>query len=167
MMKRRLVIKSLVLSSGALITLPYCSNENFKYSNLNLIDSELETISYVSDFILKDNQVNFPTLDKRVDFILNTINYCYKNEEIKKFLDGFSKFKTEVKYYGNKKFNDLSIIDKKSIITNGFNSNDNLNFFVENIKSLSLRHFTTSENYMKNYLNYEFIPNRYLGTVKI
>ena len=167
MMKRRLVIKSLVLSSGALITLPYCSNENCKYSNLNLIDSELETISYVSDFILKDNQYNFPTPDKRVDFILNTINYCYKNEEIKKFLDGFSKFKTEVKYYGNKKFNDLSIIDKKSIISNGFNSNDNLNFFFENIKSLSLRHFTTSENYMKNYLNYEFIPNRYLGTIKI
>ena len=53
MMKRRLVIKSLVLSSGALITLPYCSSKNFKYSNLNLIDSELETISYVSDFILK------------------------------------------------------------------------------------------------------------------
>ena len=127
----------------------------------------METISSVSDFILKDNQYNFPTPDKRVDFILNTINYCYKNEEIKKFLDGFSKFKTEVKYYGNKKFNDLSIIDKKSIISNGFNNNDNLKFFVENIKSLSLSHFTTSENYMKNYLNYEFIPNRYLGTVKI
>ena len=125
-MKRRLVIKSLVLSSGALITLPYCSSENFKYSNLNLIDSELETISYVSDFILKDNQYNFPTPDKRVDFILNTINYCYKNEEIKKFLDGFSKFKTEVKYYGNKKFNDLSIISglilfSEFILTLGYN----------------------------------------------
>jgi len=167
MMKRRLAIKSIVLSSGALLTLPYCSNENYKYSNLNLIDSELKTISDVSKFILKDNQYKFPTPDKRGDFILNTINYCYKNEEIKKFLDGFSKFKTEVKYYGNKKFNDLSIIDKKSIISNGFNSNDNHNFFLENIKSLSLRHFTTSENYMKSYLNYEFIPNRYLGTVKI
>ena len=167
MMKRRLAIKSIVLSSGALLTLPYCSNENYKYSNLNLIDSELKTISDVSKFILKDNQYKFPTPDKRGDFILNTINYCYKNDEIKKFLDGFSKFKTEVKYYGNKKFNDLSIIDKKSIITIGFNSNNNLNFFIENIKSLSLRHFTTSENYMKNYLNYEFIPNRYLGTVKI
>jgi hypothetical protein len=137
-----------VLSSGSLITLPYCSSENFKYSNLNLIDSELETISYVSDFILKDNQYNFPTPDKRVDFILNTINYCYKNEEIKNLII-------------------CQLLIKKSIISNGFNSNDSLNFFFENIKSLSLRHFTTSESYMKNYLNYEFIPNRYLGTVKI
>jgi len=167
MMNRRLVLKSLVLSSGAILTLPYCSSENYKYSNLNLKDSELKTISDVSDFILKDNQYEFPTPDKREDFILNTINYCYKNDEIKKILDGFSKFKTEVKLYGNKKFNDLSIIEKKSIISIGFNSNNNLKFFVENIKSLSLKHFTTSENYMKNYLNYEFIPNRYLGTVKI
>ena len=167
MMNRRLVLKSLVLSSGAILTLPYCSSKNYKYSNLNLKDSELKTISDVSDFILKDNQYEFPTPDKREDFILNTINYCYKNDEIKKILDGFSKFKTEVKLYGKKKFNDLSIIEKKSIISIGFNSNNNLKFFVENIKSLSLKHFTTSENYMKNYLNYEFIPNRYLGTVKI
>ena len=121
----------------------------------------------MSDFILKDNQYEFPTPDKRGDFILNTINYCYKDDEIKKILDGFSKFKIEVKSYGNKEFNDLSIIEKKSIISIGFNSNNNLKFFVENIKSLSLKHFTSSENYMKNYLNYEFIPNRYLGTVKI
>ena len=167
MMERRLAIKSLVLSSGALLTLPYCSNENNKYSNINLKDSELKTISDVSDFILNDNQYEFPTPDKREDFILNTINYCYKNDEIEKILDGFSKFKTEVKYYGNKKFNDLTIIDKKTIISAGFNSNNNLKFFLENLKSLSLKHFTTSENYMKNYLNYEFIPNRYLGTVKI
>ena len=166
-MKRRFAIKSLVLSSGVLLTIPYCSNENLKYSNLNLRNSELKTISDVSDFILKDNQYEFPTPDKRGDFILNTINYCYKDDEIKKILDGFSKFKTEVKSYGNKEFNDLSIIEKKSIISIGFNSNNNLKFFVENIKSLSLKHFTSSENYMKNYLNYEFIPNRYLGTVKI
>lgn len=167
MMKRRLAIKSLVLSSGALLTFPYCSDNKYKYSNLNLKDSELETIFNVSDFILKDNQYEFPTPDNRGDFILNTINHCYKNDEIKKILDGFSKFKNNVKNFGNKKFIDLSIIDKKSIISSGFNSDGNLKFFVENIKSLSLRHFTTSENYMKNYLNYEFIPNRYLGTVKI
>ena len=61
MMNRRLVLKSLVLSSGAILTLPYCSSENYKYSNLNLKYSELKTISDVSDFILKDNQYEFPT----------------------------------------------------------------------------------------------------------
>ena len=35
------------------------------------------------------------------------------------------------------------------------------------IKEFSILHFETSENYMKNYLNFEFMPGRYNGKVQV
>ena len=40
-----------------------------------------------------------------------------------------------------------------------------LGYFMRKNREWSLRHFMTSERYMVEYLNYEFIPNRYFGCV--
>ena len=39
--------------------------------------------------------------------------------------------------------------------------------FLNHLKTYSLLHFETSENYMKNYLNFEFMPGRYYGKVPV
>ena len=55
----------------------------------------------------------------------------------------------------------ISFIDKSSL------SKNPSSFFIETLKKYSLLHFESSENYMIDYLNFEFIPGRYLGSVSI
>ena len=40
-------------------------------------------------------------------------------------------------------------------------------FFINTTKHLSITHFTTSEFYLTEYLNYEYAPSRYIGCVTI
>ena len=58
-----------------------------------------------------------------------------------------------------------------SLIFDNINSLDGISekirFFINTTKDLSITHFTTSEFYMTEYLNYEYAPSRYIGCISI
>ena len=84
------------------------------------------------------------------------VNCCLDSKERSKFLNGFEAFQN------------LIIDDQETIITSYLNKEkSDIGLFLNYLKDYSVLHFETSENYMKNYLNFEFMPGRYNGSVQI
>ena len=54
-----------------------------------------------------------------------------------------------------------------NFLTSEYESKSNSLFFLDTLKNYSILHFETSENYMLDYLKFEFIPGRYEGKVLI
>ena len=68
----------------------------------------------------------------------------------------------------NERFEKLQINQKQEFILKGLENNKpEIKMFLNFIKEFSILHFETSENYMKNYLNFEFMPGRYNGKVQV
>ena len=54
-----------------------------------------------------------------------------------------------------------------SLLQNAEGNSDNLNHFFSTTYDLTKHHFTTSEYFMINHLEFEFIPGRYLGCIEV
>jgi uncharacterized protein YggL (DUF469 family) len=96
------------------------------------------------------------------------INDCLDNERRIEFSVGLNSFQNEIFEVKKNNFHDLSLEEKNNIVAKFINNEKSeIGIFLNYLKHYSLIHFETSENYMINYLNYEFMPGRYDGRVKI
>ena len=166
-MKRSKALQNIVITSTFFASLPYCESYDFKYENLFLKKGDDFLLESISKFILPLKKNKFKTVDTRIIFLLTMVNDCFSPDEISNFLIGLDQLKLEIKKHNTNSFDYLEKKTKEKIIGNAFGSKREINFFINSIKQLSLRHFMTSENYMKKYLNYEFLPNRYFGKVPV
>ena len=95
-------------------------------------------------------------------------NDCLLKNERKLFEEGFEFFQLSISSERNERFEKLQINQKQEFILKGIESNKpEIKIFLNYIKEFSILHFETSENYMKNYLNFEFMPGRYNGKVQV
>ena len=95
-------------------------------------------------------------------------NDCLLKKERKLFEQGFEFFKSSLSSERNGRFEKLQINQKQEFILKGLENNKpEIKMFLSFIKEFSILHFETSENYMKNYLNFEFMPGRYNGKVQV
>ena len=169
-MKRRSALQKIAWVSGGIAMLPYyCSSqpEITAYSNLPIAISERNLINLLSNLILPEDPERFPTIESRLDFVLTRVNDGFDSQEISDYLFGMTEFRKHVTVTYGTSFEDLVEVDQLACIGKTSDCSDEKSFFVSTIKRHSLRHFTTSENYMKNYLNFEFMPGRYNGCVSV
>ena len=170
-MLRRIALKNIATITGSTFILPYgCDFETgivfsnfigFKKKHLNLIAS-------ISEFILPSDMKNFPTPENRLHFIMTMANDCLLKKERKLFEEGFEFFQLSLSSERNERFERLQINQKQEFFLKGIESNKpEIKMFLNFIKEFSILHFETSENYMKNYLNFEFMPGRYNGKVQV
>ena len=78
-MNRRSAIRNVGFLSGGIFLLPYAceTTPELIYSNFPLIKrKEQNVIGQICNLILAEDPVNFPTPEKRVDFVLTMINDC-------------------------------------------------------------------------------------------
>lgn len=171
MIRRRKALKNIGLITGGILTLPYhCSFEpQISYSNFPLLKKkEQDLIADICDIILPTDFNNFPTPEIREHFVLTMINDCLDNEKRIEFSVGLNSFQNEIFEVKKNNFHDLSIDEKNNIVAKFIdNEKSEIGIFLNYLKHYSLIHFETSENYMINYLNYEFMPGRYHGGVKV
>ncbi len=171
MIRRRKALKNIGLITGGILTLPYnCSFETqISYSNFPLLKKkEQDLIADICDIILPTDFNNFPTPETREHFVLTMINDCLENEKRIEFSVGLNSFQNEILEVKKNNFHDLSLDEKNNIVANFIdNEKSEIGIFLNYLKHYSLIHFETSENYMINYLNYEFMPGRYDGGVKV
>jgi len=166
-MNRRIAIKHIGLLTGGFVIFPYACNvePQIIYSNLPTIKGvQQNTIGYICNIILPEDVINFPTLESRQEFVLTMVNDCYTQSKLEKFIEGFERTSSQI---NDLKFDNLSLEEQISFIDRQSQSNDSSSFFLTTLKKYSLLHFESSENYMIDYLNFEFIPGRYLGSVSI
>jgi len=180
-MKRRNAIKNLVFISGGIGLLPSCNWDLQSiptYDNLLLDKDRWNFINTVSNTILPAPIANAPLEEMPTHFVLTSINDCFSPKEITKFLDGCAAFQsTYHEKYGKKSEQLKDFIsqilfieeedeekekeEKKKRLT------DPQFYFLDAIKGLRLRHFTSQENFLKNNLAFEFVPARFSGCVSV
>jgi|TARA_B110000977_G_scaffold53847_1_gene73304 hypothetical protein len=169
-MKRRSALQKIAWVSGGIAMLPYyCSTQSeiTVYNNLPIAISDRNLINLLSNLILPEDPESFPTMESRLDFVLTQVNDGFDSQEISDYLFGMTAFRKHVMATYGTSFEDLVELDQLACIGKTIDCSDEKSFFVSTIKRHSLRHFTTSENYMKNYLNFEFMPGRYNGCVSV
>ena len=169
-MKRRSALQKIAWVSGGIAMLPYyCSTQSeiTVYNNLPIAISDRNLINLLSNLILPEDPESFPTMESRLDFVLTQVNDGFDSQEISDYLFGMTAFRKHVMATYGTSFEGLVELDQLACIGKTIDCSDEKSFFVSTIKRHSLRHFTTSENYMKKYLNFEFMPGRYNGCVSV
>jgi hypothetical protein len=110
----------------------------------------------------------FQTLEPRANYILNILNDCTPQLEVEEFNAGLQQFEEYIdqNYRGridttaedelDKLFSELKASEDEAIVN-----------FYATTRNLAKQHFTTSEKYMTEQLEFKFIPGPYLGCVTI
>ena len=170
-MLRRIALKNIAIMTGSTFILPYgCDFETgIVYSNfIGFKKKDLNLVASISEFILPSDKKNFPTPENRLHFIMTMANDCLTKKERKLFEEGFDFFQLSLSLERNERFEWLQKNQKQEFILKGFeNSKPEIKLFLNFIKEFSILHFETSENYMKDYLNFEFMPGHYDGKVQV
>lgn len=171
-MKRRQAIQSLATISMGVVFLPSCEvgSSGPVYSNLPFTNNQRELIGELVDIILPKEDLEVTTPESTLDFVLTMVNDCYAPDDIQKFQAGFSEFETYLDQNYRKNLQKVGPEDQKELLAYLENSEDlseSLDFFYNNTKRLTIQHFTSSNFFMTGYLDFEFVPGRYIGCASV
>ncbi len=170
-MQRREAIQNMILAATGLALLPSCDTEEIPtYSRIPLERDQYRTIDYLTKAILPKDEEQFPTPEKTVDYVLTVVNDCYDPEDVEKFSVGvveLSQYLDEKQGKSLQKLDDEQLDQVFADLESGEGLTENLKYFYTTTRGLVIQHFTGSEQFMKQYLDFEFAPNRYLGCVAV
>ena len=164
-MKRRKAIQTIALGVGGLGLLNHCTSTPTASSILEEKDQKL--VELLTEAILPAKSEEFPTLETRMEFILNQMGGNLTAEELEGYKQGLDIFQGLVEQTFLKPYEALDFDTQNYTIQRALGHPGELGFFMRKNRQWSLRHFMTSERYMTEFLNYEFIPNRHLGCVTV
>jgi hypothetical protein len=102
-----------------------------------------------------------------MEYLLNQIEGALTMEELDGYQRGLIIFKGLVEQTFLMPYEELDFKTQNYTILRALNHPGELGFFMQKNRKWSLHHFRTSERYMTEFLNFEFIPNRHLGCVPV
>ena len=164
-MNRKKAIQTMILGAGSIGIFCYCEFNISIPSILKKSDEDL--VSLLSEAILPSKNNEFPTPESRIQFILNQLGGGLTSQEFGSYNRGLKRFKGLIERTFLKTYQDLDSDIQNFTIQRALYDNGDLGYFMQKNRQWSLRHFTTSERYMTEFLNYEFIPTRHLGCVAL
>jgi len=134
----------------------YLNGRHKKY--LNKISETFLPVSGISE------KIGMPA-----DFILTMLNDLMKPEEIEQFAIGFDQYKllmetSQLKIRSSDPREILAVVEST---LEASPPEEELVFFINTTKDLSIWHFVSSEYYMTEYLNYKLIPGPFQGCPSI
>ena len=162
-MNRRIAIRNILIATAGTIMLPSCSK--LKVPGF-LMDGKLLLDKNHKDYLQNISETFLPIrgisekIGSAQDFILTILNDNFSPENIQMFATGFEQYK--------------DLMDKSKLIINSTNfekaipivenilkdeaPNEELVYFINTTKDLSVRNLMTSEYYMTEYLDYTLVP---------
>ena len=164
-MKRRKAVQTIALGIGGLGFLSHCTSTPALPTILEIKDQHL--LGLLTEAILPAKSEEFPTQETRMEFILNQMGGNLTVEEMEGYKQGLDIFQGLVEQTFLKPYQALDFDTQNYTIQRALGHPGELGFFMRKNRQWSLRHFMTSERYMTEFLNYEFIPNRYLGCITV
>lgn len=125
-------------------------------------------LAQISETFLPINGIS-EKIGQPEDFILEMLNHSYETMEIEQFARGFDQYnllmkESRLKIKSTEAANVLPIV--KNTLESG-SIEDDLVFFINTTKNLSIRHFTSSEYYLTEYAEYKLIPGKYNGCKEV
>jgi len=172
-MKRREALRNIVVVSSGSMILSSCDFESFKvYDNLPFEKSQFRLIRDLQKLILPKTGEIVDIKEDTLDYSLSVLNDCYDKEDIEKYLKGLMEFETHLKEKFNSNFAKLEDEQKWAMISNNGEvgnpkASDEWNYFLKTTKNLAVENFTQSQNFLVNQMEYEYMPNRYIGCAQV
>lgn len=171
MVHRREALRNLVLAAAGISLFPACDFEEIPvFSRIPLEKKQYKSLAQLADYILPKKDVPIETPESTVDYILTVINDCYSQKDLNSFISGFEEFQNHIDTDIKKKLHKLEPVEVEVMLDHlaqSPNRSEMLVSFYDTTKQLTIQHFTTSEYFLKNYLDFEFAPARYLGCVDV
>jgi hypothetical protein len=164
-MKRRKAIQTIAMGVGGLGILSQCTSMPTLPQLLKKKDQNL--LGLLTEAILPSKREDFPTPETRMQFILNQLGEELTTEEFDRYMMGLEIFKGLVEQTFLSSYEELDFDTQNYTIQRALGHPGELGYFMQKNRKWSMRHFMTSERYMTEFLNYEFIPNRHLGCVPV
>lgn len=164
-MERRKAVQTIALGIGGLGLLSHCTSTPSVPALLTEKDQNL--LGLLTEAILPSKSEAFPTPETRVQFILNQLGGALTSDELEFYKQGLIFFRGIVEQTFSIPYEALDFDTQNYTILRALDHPGELGFFMQKNRQWSLLHFRTSERYMTEFLNYEFIPNRHLGCVPV
>lgn len=173
-MNRRSAIKSLVIISAGAALLPSCLQEEKKSSlalkNIKTSQDDEKLLSELSETIIPKTATP-GAKDVSADlFALMMIDECYPPDNQEKFVKGLQGFKDFAKKKFDKPFMECTAAERTAMV-NAIESKkdipEDVDFFYNTMKRLTVQAFTTSEYYLTKVHVYQLVPGKFYGCVSV
>ena len=154
--------------AGGIALLPGCSLEEKEpvFDQLNLAPGDYRLMGQLTKAILPQGDTPVETMETPEDFVLTMVNDVYSEKESTRFVRGFRLFKQLIKDEYQKSFSELNEQQHVLLFTEITHSDiypKSLKYFLSTTKNLTVRHYTSSQFFMSEKLDFEFAPGYYLG----
>ena len=174
-MNRRKAIRNLTVVSSGIVLLPGCNLPPAavavpQFDHIPLLPEQWTLLQQLTTAILPLDEVPVETPESAAEFVLRMVNDCAEPEEILEYQVGMKVFSQFVQDKYGLSFDLLNPEQHLLVFAEAIQSEilpDSLGYFLETTKRWAIRHFTTSEYFMKNHLGYEFVPGRFTGCVPV
>jgi hypothetical protein len=173
-MNRRSTIKALIIISAGSAFLPSCLEDKEKSSlslkNIKINHKEEKLLSELSGIIIPKTATPGAKDVSAHLFALMMIDDCYPPDDEDKFekgLKGFEEFSKKkfdrsfVKCTPSERAEIVEFVDSKKDIP------DNVVFFYNTMKRLTIQAFTSSEYYLTKVQVYQLVPGKFYGCVPV
>ncbi len=164
-MNRRKAIQQIGIFA---LSAKYFAACDFSKSAKDILDiDQKQFLQAFSNLILPIDNSIIEIPETVTDFIITMVKECYSPVEIEAFQIGLTAIQKSAKVYLKDLLNPTQLG-----IDNWINQllkpeNEVILTTLETVKTLSIQHLKTTEFYLKNYTDYEFIPGRFRGCVEI
>lgn len=169
-MKRRNAIRNIAVLSTGVGLLSSCNWWDTTrvpvYENISLDKDKWFFINDISRLILPVTTSEQPLTESPTHFVLTSVNDCFSPKDIQRFLEGCTSFQISFHENYGKEIQSEDLSDFV-VALSAEDLPDSQGYFIEVVKNLRIRYFMSEENFLKNKLDFEFVPGRFSGCVKI
>jgi len=165
-MDRRDALSSIIMASAATLFIGSCADDHaiefLTDGKLLLDESHQAYVAVISETLLPVKALS-PHIPAAGEFIVRMLNECHRQEDVRRFTLGFDQYKLLMKESRSKITNEnadraISVIESSLAAAE---PQEELIYFIDRIKSLSLKNLETSEYYLTEKYNYNQIPPPY------
>lgn len=165
-MNRREVIQAILAASAGSVLFTGCAKANvvdlIQDGKLILNQRHTDYLAAISESILPIQAVS-DKIETPADFILRMLNDCRSLEDVQNFALGFDQYKalvTQAKSNISDEEPSTAVERIKAQITSE-TPQDELLYFLHEVKSLSIQNLKTSSFYLTQKTDYQLIPQAY------
>jgi hypothetical protein len=173
-MDRRSGIKTLLIISAGAVLIPSCLQDDKKSTltlqNIQVDSKDQELLATLSDTIIPKTDTPGARDVSAHLFALMMVDDCYPPDSREKFVKGMKGFEKLSKKKFDKSFVKASSEEKTQLLNTIANKNgadENVAFFYNNMKWLTIQAFTSSQYYLTKVQVYQLVPGKFYGCVPV
>lgn len=173
-MHRRIWIKQIILSGGAILFVPCCTNDKGAVSvalnNISITSKEEMLLAEVSEAIIPETNTPGAKALNIHQFVLKMIDDCYDKPEQERIIGGLQKLNTYSRKSAGSDFSQLNQDKKLSLLRevgSGESFDMDIKFFLSQTRKWVIKGYDTSEYVLIKLVPYQLVPGHFNGCVRV